>query len=49
MMVYVPAQTTPYSFIVQGVKGSGVLSDIVVDDLEYYTGKCKCKYWPPKV
>ena len=49
VMVYVPAQTTPHSFVLQAVKGSGVLSDIAVDDIEYYTGQCKCKYRPSKV
>ena len=42
-IVYVPALSSPHSFVLQAVKGAGVLSDIAVDDLEYYVGKCKCK------
>ena len=44
VIVYVTALTSPHSFVLQAVKGAGVLSDIAVDDFEYYVGKCKCKY-----
>ena len=43
VVVYVPSQTSAHSFVLQAVKGDGVLSDIAVDDLEYYVGKCKCE------
>ena len=41
--ITVPAQPSAHSFVLQAVRGSGVLSDIAIDDIEYYAGKCKSK------
>ncbi|XP_060597143.1 MAM and LDL-receptor class A domain-containing protein 1-like [Ruditapes philippinarum] len=39
--INIPALSNPYKIVLKSIRGSGTHGDTAIDDLEYYTGKCR--------